>query len=167
MCLSLLGSSRRPNQECCMRTDEGRQRVEEPFALIPDVGNVGRECGSASNILWFYKPYVQVMEDTQRERERVREYKLVIIRDITTITITIATTLTKAYKVTLYSDCLRATSLYNIYRNVLNLGCPRDSVNTAIIQSYSTRFTSQCNRVRLPSNYGRHSQILTRRRSLP
>ena len=97
------------------------------------------------------------MEDTQRERERVREYKLVIIRDITTITITIATTLTKAYKVTLYSDCLRATSLYNIYRNVLNLGCPRDNVNTTIIHLYSTlvRRTSDCGWGELDSDKAR------------
>ena len=36
--------------------------------------------------------------------------------------IIIITTTTKGYKVTLYSDWLRATALYNIYRNVLNLG---------------------------------------------
>ena len=41
-------------------------------------------------------------------------------------------------KVTLYSDWLRATALYTIYRNSLNLDCPRDNVNTAIIHSYST-----------------------------
>ena len=29
----------KPNQECCMRVDDGRQRVEEHFALIPDVGD--------------------------------------------------------------------------------------------------------------------------------
>ena len=72
---------------------------------------------------------------TEKERER---HKVVIIQDISTVTITIATTLTKGYKVTLYSDWLRAITLYNIYRNVLNLGCPRDNVNTAIIHSYST-----------------------------
>ena len=33
-------------------------------------------------------------------------------------------TLTKGYKVTLYSDYLRATALYTIYRNGPNLGCP-------------------------------------------
>ena len=48
------------------------------------------------------------------------------------------TTSTKGYKVTLYSVWLRETALYTIYRNVLNLDCPRDSVNTAIIHSYST-----------------------------
>ena len=39
MRLSLLSSSRKTNQECCIRTDDGRQRVEEPRALIPDVGS--------------------------------------------------------------------------------------------------------------------------------
>ena len=38
---------------------------------------------------------------------------------------TTATTFTKGYKVTLYSDSLRATSLYSIYINDPNLGCPR------------------------------------------
>ena len=52
--------------------------------------------------------------------------------------IIIITTTTKGYKVTLYSDWLRASALYTIYRNVLNLGYPRDSVNTAFIHSYST-----------------------------
>ena len=34
-------------------------------------------------------------------------------------------TLTKGYKDNLYSDCLRATALYTIYRNSLNLGYPK------------------------------------------
>ena len=34
-----------------MQNDDDRQRVEEPFALIPDVGNRGRQCGSANIIL--------------------------------------------------------------------------------------------------------------------
>ena len=50
MRLSLLGSSRKTNQELCMRTDDGRQRVEKPQALIPDVGNGGRQCESTNNI---------------------------------------------------------------------------------------------------------------------
>ena len=31
----------------------------------------------------------------------------------------------KGFKVTLYSDYLRATALYAIYRNSPNLGCPK------------------------------------------
>ena len=43
---------------------------------------------------------------------------------ITIVTIT-TTTLTEGYKVTFYSDYLRATALYAIYRNSPNLGCPK------------------------------------------
>ena len=39
--------------------------------------------------------------------------------------IKIQPTLTKGYKVTLYSDYLREISLYTIYRNSPNLGCPK------------------------------------------
>ena len=39
MRLSLLGSSRKTYQECCMQTDDGWQRVEDPFNLILDVEN--------------------------------------------------------------------------------------------------------------------------------
>ena len=35
------------------------------------------------------------------------------------------TTFAKGYKVTLYSDSLRATTIYAIYINDPNLGCPR------------------------------------------
>ena len=35
------------------------------------------------------------------------------------------TTLTKGYKVTLYSDSLRATALYANYKYGPNLGCPK------------------------------------------
>ena len=46
-----------------------------------------------------------------------------MIATITTIT---TTNLTKGYRVTLYSDYLRATTLYAIYRNSPNLGCPKE-----------------------------------------
>ena len=46
--------------------------------------------------------------------------------------------LLKGYKVTLYSDSLRATALYAIYRNSPTWVVQRDSVNTAIIHSYLT-----------------------------
>ena len=42
-----------------------------------------------------------------------------------TTIIKIQPTLTKGYNVTLYSDCLRETALYTIYRNSPNLGCPK------------------------------------------
>ena len=58
------------------------------------------------------------------------------------------TTFTKGYKVTLYSDWLRGTTLYTIYWNILNLDYPRDSVNTASIHSYSTPRGFMCGRKR-------------------
>ena len=39
MRLPLLSSSRKADQECSLRVDDGQQRVEEPRALIPDVGS--------------------------------------------------------------------------------------------------------------------------------
>ena len=63
---------------------------------------------------------------THRERKKeigtMRHY---ISFSIATVTTTTTTTLTKGYKVTLYSDYLRATALYAIYRNSPNLGCPK------------------------------------------
>ena len=70
---------------------------------------------------------MQVLKRIHRVRERVRGTNKFLYNNFT-----------KGYKVTLYSDWLRATTLYTIYRNRLNLGCPRDNVNTAIIHSYST-----------------------------
>ena len=35
------------------------------------------------------------------------------------------TTFSKGYKVTLYSDYLKETALYTIYKNSPNLGCPK------------------------------------------
>ena len=46
------------------------------------------------------------------------------------------TIFTKGYKVTLYSDSLRATALYAIYTN--DTAIKEDSVNTSIIHLYST-----------------------------
>ena len=126
MRLSLLGSSRKTNQECCIRIDDGRQRVEDPRALIPDVGDGGHQCGSGKNILYWGTLYASVIVYTQSEREREREigtnrfcilFKRATVSTITTTT----TTFTKGYKVTLYSDWLRATALYVISRNSLNL----------------------------------------------
>ena len=73
------------------------------------------------------KIHIERERESKRERERGRHKIVMFIQDIsTTVTITIATTLTKGYKVTLYSDGLRATTLYTIYRNGLNLGCPKE-----------------------------------------
>ena len=78
MCLSLLGSSRKPKQECCMQIDEGRQLVEEPRALIPDVENGGRQCGSANNNLVMKndmcKSRIKIHRVCERERHKVVMY---------------------------------------------------------------------------------------------
>ena len=54
---------------------------------------------------------------TERDREAQNcfLFKMTITNTITTIT----TTFTKCYKVTLYSDLLRVTVLYTIYRNII------------------------------------------------
>ena len=59
----------------------------------------------------------------ERERERHREYNSIIKRYATVTNET--TTFAKGYKVTLYSDSLRATALYPIYINGPNLGTQR------------------------------------------
>ena len=67
--------------------------------------------------------WVQVLKRIHRVREREGgTNKFGIIQMATT---TITTTLTKGYKVTLYSDWLRATTLHAIYKDSLNLDCPK------------------------------------------
>ena len=61
----------------------------------------------------------------EREGERDRHKKTLYFLIATIITISTTPSLTKGYKVTLYSDYLRATSLYAIYRNSPNLGCTK------------------------------------------
>ena len=74
---------------------------------------------------------IRTHTDTQRKRERERERErergtenITIFKKMQQLQI-ITTNLSKGYKVTLYSDSLRATSLYAIYINGPNLGCPR------------------------------------------
>ena len=66
-------------------------------------------------------------QNTHRERERERERgtKNVYIHIQGNSYKMTTTTFTKGYKVTLYSDSLRATSLYAIYTNGPNLGTQR------------------------------------------
>ena len=64
-------------------------------------------------------------EYTHRERERHK--KLSPIKSAT-VTNDNQLTFTKGYKVTLYSDSLRATALYSIYINSLRLGLSKGSV---------------------------------------
>ena len=53
-----------------MRTDDGQQLVEDPFALIPDVVNGGRQCGN-SNI----NPIVENRECAIFKAEKIEERK--------------------------------------------------------------------------------------------
>ena len=62
---------------------------------------------------------------TQRERETQRGITLLAICNSYKMTTTTTTTFSKGYKVTLYSDSLRATTLYAIYTNGPNLGYER------------------------------------------
>ena len=69
MRLSLLSSSRKTNQECCIRTDGGRQRVEDPHALIPNVGNEGR-IAEVLTTFAVEERWMQVLKHIHRVRER-------------------------------------------------------------------------------------------------
>ena len=60
----------------------------------------------------------------ERERE-IGTNDVMYYNSRATITKIQQPTLTKGYKGTLYSDYLRATALYTIYRNNPNLGCPK------------------------------------------
>ena len=62
--------------------------------------------------------------DTHTEREREIGTKKRYIPVATNYKMT--TTFTKGYKVTIYSDSLRATALYAIYTNGPNLGYPKE-----------------------------------------
>ena len=59
----------------------------------------------------------------QREREREAQRGMTLLTICNSYKMT--TTFTKGYKVTLYSDSLRATALYPIYINGPNLGTQR------------------------------------------
>ena len=83
----------------------------------------GRQCGSTNNICDEEEPAYENEQDTHTHTEIGT--KMALYFSIATVTITTTTTLTKGYKVTLYSDYLRATALYAIYRNSSNLGCPK------------------------------------------
>ena len=64
----------------------------------------------------------------------------------------------KGYKVTLYSDSLRATALYAIYINGPNLGCPRGQCEyvhyTLVFDSFDHKlFHGQAISTRNPPSY--------------
>ena len=64
-------------------------------------------------------------EYAQRERDTQRRISFIIKMQQLNNNEEKQTTFTKGYKVTLYSDSLRATALYANYRNGPNLGYPR------------------------------------------
>ena len=128
-CLSSLFSVLQGKQkiECCVVYDDDRQRVEEPLTLWYQM------LGTRSSVrkykqhllwrrtcVWKWARY----RETERERERER-HKKALYFSIAIVTIITTTNLTKGYKVTLYSDYLRATAVYAIYRNSANMGCPK------------------------------------------
>ena len=74
------------------------------------------------------KKYLRIGDmkhNTHKEREIERHKEVSLIIKNATVTNINQPTFTKGYKVTLYSDSLRATALCAIYINGLNLGYPR------------------------------------------
>ena len=68
---------------------------------------------------------IRTKRERERERERERHKGYISIQEmqqlqLTTKTTTTTTPFIKGYKVTLYNDSLRATSLYAIYINSLS-----------------------------------------------
>ena len=74
----------------------------------------GRTC------VWGIQDRIRTHTHTHRHTERHKEVSLISNNYNNE-----QPTFTKGYKVTLYSDSLRATALYAIYINGLNLGYPR------------------------------------------
>ena len=75
-CVRLLSSlflQMKRRTECCAGYDGGRQRIEEPTALIPDVGDEGRQCGRSNNILLIKVPAYDRFDESNREKEREKE----------------------------------------------------------------------------------------------
>ena len=132
---------------CTMTTGNGLKNLQRSDTKC---WGQGRQCGSESNIEFCdeeepaYEKEQDTHTHTQREREREREIgtkkRYIPIATVTKW----QPNLTKGYKVTLYSDYLRATVLYTIYRKSLNLDCPRDSVNTAIIHLFDRCVCHTC-----------------------
>ena len=94
-------------------------------ALIPDVGDkaVSTEVQATS----FMMKNLRISKNKihrygEREREAQKDVMFLLCQEQL---YPITTTLTQGYKVTLYSDYLRATTLYTIYRNSPNLGYPK------------------------------------------
>ena len=87
--------------------------------------NGGRQCGRGHTTICFEGKNLvwEIWNKIRRERERERGTKMYI--SISNRYNNEQPTFTKGYKVTLYSDSLRATALYAHYRNGPNLGYQR------------------------------------------
>ena len=98
------------------------------------VGSGGRQCGSVNNILAWRTLSARLNQDQYVHWERGRERGTKIVCSYYSK----ETTTQQFTRVSLYTNWLRETTLYTIYRNSLNLDYPRDNVNMTIIHSYST-----------------------------
>ena len=119
MRLSVPGSSWKKIDQECLWTDDGRQRVEEPRALIPNIGYGGRHYGSV-NTFSIEERWMQVLKHIHRVREGERgtNSNVLIIQN--------------------QQPLLKVTKLLYIVTDLGHLDCPRDSVNTVIIHLYLT-----------------------------
>ena len=99
----------------------GRQRVEEPPTLwYQMLGTRPSMRKQEQHSVWWrtcvWEKANEIRIEREREAQRIWLYSNSNNNN---------NNLYKGYKVTLYSDSLRATALYDIYINGPNLGCPR------------------------------------------
>ena len=113
-------------------------------ALIPIVGSgQGRMCGRDHTPICLrgrtcvWEMWSNILR-TEKERESHKEYNS--INKICNSYKWTTTTFTKGYKVTLYSDSLRATAFMLITQMAQTWALKEDSVNTSIRHWYSTRW---------------------------
>ena len=83
------------------------------------------EEGTQQSVLRGRTCVLEIWNKIRRERERERDRGTKMYISISTSYNNEQPTFSKGYKVTLYSDTLRATALYAIYINGPKLGCPR------------------------------------------
>ena len=92
-------------------------------ALIPNVGDKAVSAEVQATFVMMKNLCVR-KQDTEREREIEIGTKETLYFNSNSYKW--QPTLTEIYKVALYSDYLRATALYAIYRNSPNMGCPKE-----------------------------------------
>ena len=120
----LLCSPRKTKNRMLWFYDDGQQRVEEPptlwyqmLGMKPSMRKTKQHSVMIKNLrMRISKICVERKREIGTKKRyitRGNSYKWQ------------PTTFTKGYKVTLYSDCPRATTLYAIHINSPNLGCPK------------------------------------------